>query len=145
MEFAYAMMEFAYAMMNKNRYSYVKLAQGVSNHRQLGCIFQLIKLTTTQDKFSTLLALCEGNLPVPQGKGPVMRQWFPCDEFSISLATLIARFMGPTWGPSGTDRTQVGPMLAPWTLLSGLLWRYHFCFAERHMWPALELAHYRFR
>ena len=26
---------------------------------------------------------------------------------------LIARFMGPTWGPSGTD------MLAPWTLLSG--------------------------
>ena len=33
--------------------------------------------------------------------------------------TLIARFMGPTWGPSGADRTQVGPMLDPWTLLSG--------------------------
>ena len=33
--------------------------------------------------------------------------------------TLIARLMGPTWGPSGADRTQVGPMLAPWTLLSG--------------------------
>ena len=32
---------------------------------------------------------------------------------------LIARFMGPTWGPSGADRTQMGPMLAPWTLLSG--------------------------
>ena len=30
-----------------------------------------------------------------------------------------ARFMGPTWGPSGADRTQVGLMLAPWTLLSG--------------------------
>ena len=28
--------------------------------------------------------------------------------------------MGPTWGPSGADRTQVGPMLAPWTLLSGV-------------------------
>ena len=27
--------------------------------------------------------------------------------------------MGPTWGPSEADRTQVGPMLAPWTLLSG--------------------------
>ena len=27
--------------------------------------------------------------------------------------------MGPTWGPSGAGRTQVGPMLAPWTLLSG--------------------------
>ena len=25
----------------------------------------------------------------------------------------IAKFMGPTWGPSGADRTQVGPMLAP--------------------------------
>ena len=27
--------------------------------------------------------------------------------------------MGPTWGPSGADRTQMGPTLAPWTLLSG--------------------------
>ena len=35
------------------------------------------------------------------------------------VPTLIARFMGPTWCPSGADRTQVGPMLAPWTLLSG--------------------------
>ena len=26
---------------------------------------------------------------------------------------LIAMFMGPTWGPPGADRTQVGPMLAP--------------------------------
>ena len=31
----------------------------------------------------------------------------------------IPRFMGLTWGPSGADRTKVGPMLAPWTLLSG--------------------------
>ena len=29
--------------------------------------------------------------------------------------------MGPTWGPSGADRTQVGPILAHWTLLSGYL------------------------
>ena len=29
--------------------------------------------------------------------------------------------MGPTWCPSGADRTQVGPMLAPWTLLSGFI------------------------
>ena len=34
---------------------------------------------------------------------------------------LIASFMGPTCSPSGADRTQVGPMLAPWTLLSGSL------------------------
>ena len=31
----------------------------------------------------------------------------------------IARFTGPTWGPPGADRTKVGPMLAPWTFLSG--------------------------
>ena len=31
----------------------------------------------------------------------------------------IARFMGPTWGPPGSCRPQMGLMLAPWTLLSG--------------------------
>ena len=30
-----------------------------------------------------------------------------------SKAPLMARFMGSTWGPSGTDRTQMDPMLAP--------------------------------
>ena len=34
-------------------------------------------------------------------------------------ALIARRFMGPTWDPSGADRTQVGPMLTPWTLLSG--------------------------
>ena len=35
-----------------------------------------------------------------------------CLEFRMgpyTRCTLIARFMGPTWGPSGADRTQVGP------------------------------------
>ena len=36
------------------------------------------------------------------------------------ISSPIARFMGPTWGPSGADRTQVGPMMAPWTLLFGM-------------------------
>ena len=36
------------------------------------------------------------------------------------ITSQIARFMGPTKGPHGADRTQVGRMLAPWTLLSGL-------------------------
>ena len=26
----------------------------------------------------------------------------------------MAKFMGPSWGPSGADRTQMGNMLAPW-------------------------------
>ena len=28
--------------------------------------------------------------------------------------------MGPTWGPPGSWQPQIGPMLAPWTLLSGM-------------------------
>ena len=32
---------------------------------------------------------------------------------SKCMHTQIARFMGPTWGPPGNDRAQVGPMLAP--------------------------------
>ena len=40
-------------------------------------------------------------------------------HYQAMWAPLIARFMGPSWGPSGADKTQVDPMLAPWTLLSG--------------------------
>ena len=42
----------------------------------------------------------------------------PFQGHNLSHA-LIARFPVPIWGPYGADRTQVGPMLAPWTLLSG--------------------------
>ena len=31
----------------------------------------------------------------------------------------IPKFMGPTWGPPGYSGPKMGPMLAPWTLLSG--------------------------
>ena len=34
-------------------------------------------------------------------------------------------FMGPTWSPSGANRTQAGPLLAPWTLLSGSVMIWH--------------------
>ena len=36
----------------------------------------------------------------------------------VSSHPQIARFMGPTWGPPGACWPQVGPMSAPWTLLS---------------------------
>ena len=39
---------------------------------------------------------------------------------SCWMPSHIARFMGSVWGPPGADRTQVGPMLVPWTLLSRL-------------------------
>ena len=38
-----------------------------------------------------------------------------------NITSLMTRFLEPTWGPSGADRTQVGPMLAPSTLLSGTI------------------------
>ena len=34
------------------------------------------------------------------------------------LIAQIAKFMGPTWAPPGPCRHQIGPILAPWTLLS---------------------------
>ena len=46
----------------------------------------------------------------------------------LKLVTpLIARLIGPTWGPCGANRTQVGPMLAPWALLS--IFAFYLCIA----------------
>ena len=61
--------------------------------------------------------------------GNVMRGTWVCMTkcyFGISSpktyhkASLIARLMGPTWGPPGADKTQARPMMAPWALLSGI-------------------------
>ena len=52
--------------------------------------------------------------------------------YLAQFVTLIARFMGPTWGPSGANRTQVGPMLDPWILLSGDI--FHWC----HHWASYK-------
>ena len=52
----------------------------------------------------------------------VLQEWYGCPKYQWRDIPLIARFMGPTWGPSGADRTQVGPMLASWTSLSGTLY-----------------------
>ena len=41
-----------------------------------------------------------------------------------------AKFMGPTWGPPGSCRPHVGPMLAPWTSLSGAITKQWFVKAE---------------
>ena len=49
-------------------------------------------------------------------------RYYRCLHCGCTLVyTLIARFMGPTWDPSGADRTQMGPLLVPWTLLSGYI------------------------
>ena len=51
-----------------------------------------------------------------RGNFHMSRTW----QISLNFNTArIAKFMGPTWGPPGSCRPQMGPMLAPWTLLSG--------------------------
>ena len=50
---------------------------------------------------------------IPENNHVISRCCFPVSQ--------IARFMGPTWGPPGSCRPQMGHMLAPWTLPSGLL------------------------
>ena len=52
---------------------------------------------------------------------------------NTTLTSQIAKFMGPTWGPPGPCRPQMGPMLAPWNLLSGL--KSHFKMYTK--WTAL--------
>ena len=42
-----------------------------------------------------------------------------CYRRILRYATQITSFMGPTGGPPGSYRPQVGPILAPWTLLFG--------------------------
>ena len=62
-------------------------------------------------------------IPFQTGVYPIHIKPFSTNYKAIHpyVTSLIAWFMGPTWGPLGDERTQVGPMLAPWTLLSGIL------------------------
>ena len=41
-----------------------------------------------------------------------------CSDNGLGPAQ-IAKFLWPTWGPPGSWRPQMGPMLASWTLISG--------------------------
>ena len=41
-------------------------------------------------------------------------------NLDIVLMSQTAKFMEPTWGPPGSCPPQMGPMNAPWTLLSGV-------------------------
>ena len=50
-----------------------------------------------------------------------------CEDLQkMFTGLLIARFTGPTWGPYGADKTPVGPMVTPWTLLSWAPYRYRW-------------------
>ena len=45
--------------------------------------------------------------------------WSFSKSLTANETSQIVRFMGPTWGPPGSCRAPMGPILAPWTLLSG--------------------------
>ena len=51
-------------------------------------------------------------------------------------STQIAKFMGPTWGLPGPCQPQMGPMLAPWTLLFGII-KHSLTLAKGHIRQSL--------
>ena len=59
----------------------------------------------------------------------------------------IAKFMGPAWGPPGSYRTYMGPMLVPWTWLSGFSTWTNDCCSRIYMnlcrciWGYIVMAH----
>ena len=55
---------------------------------------------------------------LPQHKHDIQVLHMACTTTNSSQ---IAKFMGPIWGPPGSCWPQMGPMLAPWTLLSGMI------------------------
>ena len=72
---------------------------------------------------SCMLSFSESNVNCSKCNSFVFWK-FPVYPICIMLIVItfqIAKFMGPTWGPPGSCRPQMGPMLVPWTLLSGLL------------------------
>ena len=65
----------------------------------------------------------------------------------LRIYSLVTRYMGPTWGPPGSCRPQMGPMLAPLILLSGLApngtkCRYTTNFVNSVLVDSLELNRY---
>ena len=56
----------------------------------------------------------------------------PC---TAHMPAQIEQFMGPTWGPPGSCRPQMGPMLVPWTLLLGKQFTYRYV-CVRKLWKS---------
>ena len=76
------------------------------------------------DRCDYCFILCWVYLYVRNHKRGPSFQFSGSSRLIKSQASQIAKFMGPTWGPPGSCRPQMGPMLAPWTLLSGVVSRY---------------------
>ena len=79
--------------------------------------FNLMSLRNTWQSYSWIAFIeCRPGQPMLIS---VLRGWDTVLQgFSDVVTSQIAKFMGPTWRPPGSCRPQMGPMLAPWTLLS---------------------------
>ena len=62
-------------------------------------------------------------------------------SFGVEKPSQIANFMGPTWGLPGSCRPQMGPMMAPWILLSGVVLKPT---RSRSLWSAHKLNSVQF-
>ena len=68
----------------------------------------------------SLKIICIICIKSPRGAKPsVVSLWVDIRQITYQELSRIAKFMGPTWGSHGSCQPQMGPMLVPWTLLSG--------------------------
>ena len=82
--------------------------------RELGdCTSSQIRICSTKKIGIRLISLA------PEKRGSIVK--IIIFKHIIQI-TQIAKFMGATWGLPGSCRPQMGPMLAPLTLLSGVSW-----------------------
>ena len=57
---------------------------------------------------------------------------------TVRINPQVAKFTRPASAPPGSYRPQMGPMLAPWTLLSGVyLWDLCISYGASHRWPVV--------
>ena len=66
--------------------------------------------------------------------------WPPAFHCREQYTSQIAKFMGPSWGPPGFCRPQMGPMLAPWILQSGI--RLMPCGHDMRCWDFTVTSNY---
>ena len=107
----------------QSRYNAVKFTQTTLKH--LGLTIANIAIHWINEYYITLqmstvnisekiAAILLNNVAITLASYPItLYVYWP------AVPTQIAKFMGPTWGPPGSCLIQMGPMLAPWTLLSG--------------------------
>ena len=118
----------------------------LSDHKHCPITFHdMVKLLpnyTHETPYSSHVRIRYGISFVSWKSGPCMHVCNVLSLWALLLGepTLIARFMGPTWGPSGADRTHVGPIWAPWTLLSGLLLGEQYQWISARKTLAMELC-----